>query len=467
MRSRALIVFIIAALSAFAFQKKPAAKPPQQREVKVQKTSLSRDQEIQLGKEAAGDVERTMEVVNNPELEAWLNKIGQRLAATPQANAYPYYFKLVNEDSINAFALPGGPMYVHTGLIKAADSESQVAGVLAHEMSHVALRHGASQMSKAQTWQTILGVATAAAGIAGGGQCSLWCQAAQIGGGIGVNSVLSKFSRDAERDADLNGARMMAAAGYNPLDLAHFFEKLEAQMGAAAKPKGLESFLSSHPAPGRRVEYVSEDITFYPQKSYTADTGIFPRAKNLAASVPPPKLKPAALLQSSGGKARTNLPQGFKDFQTKGFAIGYPGNWQAGQGQQGGSVFIVPQGGVVQQQNGGVELIAGAMIDYYQPQSGAVALDKTTKEFLGVLQKGDQNMTFESTQSVQIGGKPALVTKLRTRTSYQQDPDQVVYLYTVAREIGLWNLVLASPPSTLQQAEPLFQQITQTVAFPD
>src|SRR6476469_6014744 len=122
-------------------------------EVKVQKTSLTRDQEIQLGKEAAAQVEREMEVVKNPEVEGWLNQIGQKLAKTPEANAYPYYFKLVNDESINAFALPGGPMYVHTGLITAAANESQVAGVLAHEMSHVALRHGAAQMSKAQTWQ--------------------------------------------------------------------------------------------------------------------------------------------------------------------------------------------------------------------------------------------------------------------------------------------------------------------------
>ena len=464
MARTALLIFIAAALSSAAFAQK---KPAQPREVKIQKTSLSRDQEIQLGKEAASEVERTMEVVKNADVEAWLNRIGQRLATTPQANAYPYYFKLVNEDSINAFALPGGPMYVHTGLIKAADNEGQVAGVLAHEMSHVALRHGASQMSKAQTWQTILGVATAAAGIAGGGQCSLWCQAAQIGGGIGVNSVLSKFSRDAERDADLNGSRMMAAAGYNPLEMARFFEKLEAQMGAAAKPSGLESFMASHPSPGKRIEYVSDDITFYPKREYAADTGTFPRTKTLVASIPPPKLKPGALLQPSGNKSRSNLPQGFKDLQTKGFAIGYPGNWQAGQSQQGGSIYIVPQGGAKQSQNGGLELILGGMVDYYQPKSAGSDLKSATTELLQMLQQGDKNIRIEKTQSIQLGGKAAMITTLRTRTSYQQDPEQVVYLYTVARDAGLWNLALAAPPSNLQQAETIFQQMAQTVVFPD
>jgi predicted Zn-dependent protease len=461
---RLLIVLLLLPLVAFPQKNN---KEPQQRQVKIQKTSLSRDQEIQLGKEAAAQVEREMEVVKNADLEAWLNRIGQRLAKTPQANAYPYYFKLVNEDSINAFALPGGPMYVHTGLIKAAENEGQVAGVLAHEMSHVALRHGASQMSRAQMWQTIFGVATAAVGIAGGGQCGLWCQAAQIGGGIGVNSVLSKFSRDMERDADLNGARMMAAAGYNPIELARFFEKLEAQLGTEGSPKGLAAWFSSHPSPGRRVEYVSEDIRFYPRANYNAETGQFARAKTLAASIPPPKLKPAAAMQPVNAQPRQNLPQGFKDLQTKGFAIAYPSNWQAGQAQQGGSLFIIPQGGAAKTQNGGVELILGAMIDYYQPKSGPVDLQKTTDELLQGLKQSDSSMRLESTQHTQLGGKPALVTKLTTRTSYQQDPEQVVYLYTVARESGLWNLALGAPPSQLSQVERIFQEMSRTVAFPD
>src|SRR5947209_9973849 len=174
----------------------PQKKPARQQEVKIQKTSLTRDQELQLGKEAAAQVEREMEVVKSPEVESWLNQIGQRLAKTPQANAYPYYFKLVNEDSINAFALPGGPMYVHTGLLKAADTEDEVAGVLAHEMSHVPLRHGAAQMGKQQTWGTGLGVAGAAVGMVttdSSGACGMLCQLGQAGVGMGGNSLLMKF----------------------------------------------------------------------------------------------------------------------------------------------------------------------------------------------------------------------------------------------------------------------------------
>ena len=449
-------------------------KSARQAEVKIQKTSLTRDQEIQLGKEAASQVEREMEVVHNAEVEAWLNRIGQGLAKTPQANAYPYYFKLVNEDSINAFALPGGSMYVHTGLLKAADSEGEVAGVLAHEMSHVALRHGAAQLGKQQTWGTLFGVLGTAVGVATGGangECGMLCRAGQLGAGIGGASVLTRFSRGYERDADLNGARMMAAAGYNPMDLPRFFEKLQSKLGSAGEPKGLSLWLSDHPATGSRIQYVADDIKFYPQRDYTAETGQFARVKQWVARIPPPKPKPAFLvLAKKDGTPRSNLPEGFKDYQANGFAVAYPATWQAGQAKAGGSLYIIPQGGAAQSRDGNVELIAGAMIDYYIPKAGtgaAVDLEAATREFLDGLRQGDSNLRYFTPEHTQIGGRPATVTKLTTRTSSQSDPDQAARLYTVARESGLWYIVAATPPSRQADFEPILQQIVRSVQFPD
>jgi hypothetical protein len=356
-------------------------------------------------------------------------------------------------------------MFVHTGLIKAADNEGQVAGVLAHEMSHVALRHGVSQMGRSQTWQTILGVAGAAAGMAGGSTGALVGAAANTGGSLAVGGLLSKYSRDAERDADLNGARMLAAAGYNPLEMARFFEKLEAEMGSAARPKGLESWFASHPAPGRRVESVSDDIRFYPAREYGADTGQFGRIKRLVASIPPPKMKPAAALQPVQAQPREGLPQGFSDLRTKDFAVGYPGGWRAGQAPSGGSLYIVPQGGVAKNQQGGIELIAGAMIDYFAPAGGSQEVAAATKALLESLQKGDSNMRIAKSEPFSVGGKAGILTQLTTRTSYSQDPEQVVHLYSVVRPAGLWTLALACPRSRLAEGEPILRQIVQTVAF--
>ena len=464
-----MLRYLGAILLAFSIGVAAAAdKQPKQREVKVQNSSVTRDQEIQMGKQAAAEVGREMEIIKNPEVEGWLNNIGQKLAKTPQANAYPYYFQLVNDDSINAFALPGGPMFVHTGLIKAADNEAQVAGVLGHEMSHVALRHGVSQMGRANTWQTILGVGEAAAGMAGGGwKGTLIQQAANIGGSVGAMSMLSRYSRGAERDADLNGARMIAAVGYNPIELARFFDKLEAVTGADGQPKGLDAWFSSHPNSGKRVQYVSEDIQFYPQKSYTTSTGQFEHIKKVVASIPPPKMRPAMALQPVKAEPRQGLPQGFGDLHMKDLAVAYPSDWKCGQAQQGGGVYIVPEGGAAQSQNGGLELILGGLIDYYPLPGDSSDLKTATSAMLKSLQQGDQHLKIEKTESVTVGGKQALLTRLKTRTSYQQDPDQEVELYTVVRPAGLWTFALAAPASRFGKAEPIFRQMIQTVKFAD
>lgn len=448
-------------------------RPVKQADVKVQKTSLSRDQEMQLGKDAAIQVEREMEVIHNAEIEHWLNQIGQNLAKTPQANAYPYYFKLVNDDSINAFALPGGPMYVHTGLLKAADSEGEIAGVLAHEMSHVALRHGAAQVTKQQTFGSLFEVLGAAAGTLTSnqnGQCGMLCQLTQVGTSLGQNSVLMKFSRGYEHDADLNGARMMSSAGYDPIELPQFFEKLEAKHGTASEPRGLSLWMASHPATGSRIQYVSDDIKFYPKRNYQSRMGNLPRVKKLIAAIPPPRPQPGKLiLAKQGATTRTSLPTGFKDYQANGFAIAYPAVWKIGQPQPASSLYMIPDGGTIQSKNGGIELLSGAMIDYYVPQAGAssVNLEASTKEFLESLQMGDVNLRADKPERVEVGGKTALMTKLITKTSLQQEPDQVVYLYTVARDAGLWYLVLAAQPSKLGEFGPVFNQMIGTVQFPN
>ncbi len=464
MKRAQITILFISLITMWTITAQGAEKAPKQQQVNVQKTSLTREQEAMLGNQAAAQVEREMEVLQNPEVEAWLNQIGQQLAKTPQANAYPYHFKLVNEESINAFALPGGPMFVHTGLIRAADNEGEVAGVLAHEMSHVALRHGAAQMSKQQTWGSIFGVLQTAAGAL---NCGMMCQAAQAGAGLGGNSLLMKFSRGYERDADLNGARMMASAGYNPIGLPNFFEKLKAQTGTATEPKGLQLWLSSHPATGNRIEYVSDDIKFYAKKDYSNNTGNFARVKQIVTAIPPPKLKPPALLSVVQGTPRQGLPLGFKDYAAKGFSVAYPGTWQAGQAQEGGSVYLAPQGGAAQGQNNGVELITGAMIDYYVPASGASAtnLDRTTNEFIESLKKGDTSLRAERSNPGTLGGKPSLNTLITTKTS--TGVAQTVFLSTVARQAGLWYMVMAAPTDQEAALSPGFQQMMGTVLFPN
>jgi hypothetical protein len=322
-------------------------------------------------------------------------------------------------------------------------------------------------MGRSNTWQTVLGVAGAASGVVGGGVGELIGTAVNTGGGFGVASLLSKFSRGSERDADLNGARMVAEVGYNPIEVARFFEKLEAQTGEAGRPKGLESWLSSHPNPGKRVQYVSEDIQFYPKKGYDAGTGQFEHIRKVVSSLPPPKLKPGAALRPVEAQPRKGLPEGFADLQLRDFAVAYPGSWKPGQGQQGGGLYIVPEGGAKQSEKGGVELLLGALVDYSPSPGDKRNLKAETTAFLEAVQKGDRDLKIEKTESVTVGGKEALLTRLKTRTSYTQDPEQVVQLYTVVRSPGLWMFALAAPTSFLGKAEPIFQQMIQTIKFAD
>ena len=252
-------------------------------------------QDIQLGKETSAEIEKQVSVVKDKKLTAYVAKIGQRLAAVAQGEKYPYSFKIVADPSINAFALPGGPIYVHTGLITAADNEAQLAGVLAHEEAHVALRHSTNRATKAQIFQIPLVLAGGMLEKKGGILAAL----SQIGIGFGVNSIFMKYSRNAEKQADIVGARMMAEVGYDAVEMAAFFQKLE-ETGGARGPQ----FFSDHPNPGNRVRYISEEVELLPKRSYTkGSAGLFRAMKARAAKIKaPPKKKADAESLSGAGK---------------------------------------------------------------------------------------------------------------------------------------------------------------------
>src|SRR5215510_5682289 len=246
---------------------------------------FSKDQDVQLGKESADQVRKQMTVINDPVLTAYVNRVGKRLANAQEArdSGYPFTFEVVADPTINAFALPGGPMFINTGLLKAVDNEAQLAGVMGHEMSHVILRHGTNQASKSRLIElpAVLG-----SQVAGG---SLIGQLTQLGIGLGANSVLLKFSRSAESQADLMGSHLMAESGYNPMEMARFFDKLNAEGGQRAP-----QFMSDHPNPENREKAIQEEIQKLPQKNYGYQTGQFQRMKQVVAGIREPKPKQAA-----------------------------------------------------------------------------------------------------------------------------------------------------------------------------
>ena len=207
---------------------------------------FSVEQDVEIGRQSAVEAERQLPLLRNGNVDRYLNKIISKLAAQAPGARYPYAIKAVNATDINAFSLPGGPMYVNRGLFEAARSEAELAGVLAHEMSHVALRHATHQASKAYLGQAGLGILGGLLGKNGNNTA----QIVNAVGGLGLNAVFLKFSRDAEYQADQLGAEIMAGAGYNPVAMASLFELLRSEQGR--DPGKLERFFSSHPPPADR-----------------------------------------------------------------------------------------------------------------------------------------------------------------------------------------------------------------------
>ena len=252
---------------------------------------FSKQQDVQLGEESAAQVRKQMTVINDPALTEYVNHVGKRLVASQEAteSGFPFSFEVVADPSINAFALPGGHMFINTGLLRAVDNEAQLAGVMGHEMSHVILRHGTNQASKANLIEL---PAALAAQMAGKG--SMMGQLAQLGIGLGASSVLLKFSRSAEGQADLMGSHLMAEAGYDPMEMAHFFNKLSS--GPGAPGKGMmgkaAQFMSDHPNPDNRERAIEQEARLLPQQSYDYESGEFRRMKGVVAKLHEPPSKP-------------------------------------------------------------------------------------------------------------------------------------------------------------------------------
>lgn len=213
---------------------------------------VSVNQEVQIGRQAQQQVRRQVPPVSDATVNRYVDGIGARLVRHASGPRYPYSFDVANFREINAFALPGGPVWVHRGAIAAAQNESQLAGVLAHEVAHIAQRHAASQMSKGIIANGLLGVLGALVGNDRGGQI------AQIAGGLAAQGYMLKFSRDDEREADEVGAQIMKRAGWSPNGMVEFMQILRAKQGR--DPGSVQTFLSSHPAPGERVTRLQSTV---------------------------------------------------------------------------------------------------------------------------------------------------------------------------------------------------------------
>jgi predicted Zn-dependent protease len=203
-------------------------------------------EEQRLGEELRREVQRQLVFVNDPVVKDYVQQIGQQIVAAAGPQPFPYTFYVVEDEELNAFAMPAGYVYIHTGILLKARNVSELAGVIGHEVGHVALRHIAENYNKQRSAGLLQSALVVAGGLLGG---QGGAAAANLLGGVGALAVINSFTREAEREADTFAVEVLPRAGYDPIGLVTFFETLRRE-GGARPPE----FLSSHPAPEDRME---------------------------------------------------------------------------------------------------------------------------------------------------------------------------------------------------------------------
>ena len=253
-----------------------------QTRITAPKNKFTPEQDVKLGREAAAEIRKQYPVVTDAALAGYLERLGKRLVAAAPAElnnpVFEYSFTPVNLKEINAFALPGGPMFVNRGMFEAATGEGEVVGVMAHELSHVLLRHGTANATKAQGFQLGQLAGAIAGAVVGGG----WGQLISEGSQFGLGTAFLKYSREYQKQADLLGAQIMARAGYDPRDLGRMFETIQKESRG-----GGPQWLSSHPDPGNRSAYIAKEAAMLQISPREAHAAEFKQARGLFAALPP------------------------------------------------------------------------------------------------------------------------------------------------------------------------------------
>src|SRR5688572_9246590 len=384
---------LIASLTVFAIFAMPIAAVAQT-QIKLHSNKYKIADDVKVGRQAAQEVERQFPILNEREATDYVSRVGERLASSiPQQFQHPgfdYFFKIVNARDINAFALPGGPMYVNRGMIEAARTEGEMAGVMAHEISHVALRHGTAQASKAQKYGTAAGILGILGQVIGGPAGA----AAQIAGqGVGVYFL--KFSREYETEADILGAQIMARAGYDPMDLANMFRTIQEQGGGSSG-----GFLSSHPSPSNRYARIQQEARILRIENPIRNSADFSRIQaRLRSGGRAPSMEEIARggqrypTGENTGNYPNNPPRGRVEYPSTRYQtyselggilrVNVPGNWR----QLGGnnSIWYAPEGGYGQYQN---QEIFTHGVNFGVAQTQSRNLQQSTQEFLNSLEIG-------------------------------------------------------------------------------
>ncbi|MBV9342073.1 MAG: M48 family metalloprotease [Acidobacteria bacterium] len=441
--------------------------------------SMSREDQERLGLKAMGEVYKQMPVLpDSSPITQYVQQLGRKLVTQiPQQYSWPYQFHVIEQKEINAFALPGGPIFVNIGTITAAQDEAQLAGVMSHEMSHVYMQHSAKAATS--TKRTITEVLGAAAGALGG----------RVVGGLGqllAGGLILRYSRTDESQADAVGAIIMYKAGYDPIELANFFETLSKQGGNPPQ------FLSDHPNPGNRTAAIDKEVKKWPAKSFSHDSESFQMARRQAVTIKAYGAQEIADGAKRGIWARQNMQAGavpasvqqdvtstaeeptlenvsleeirpsnqFTELHQDGFSISYPANWSTASGQN--SLTIAPRAGVSR------NAVAYGVIVSAAQDPAAGSLDQVAQDLIQNLEQLNPGLHQNGPiRSIDVNGTSGRSIGLLSNSPIQQNGKPLPerdWLVLVPGSGGTFlDLILIAPERDFSALEPTYRKMIDSL----
>jgi Zn-dependent protease with chaperone function len=463
MSTQRYVRFLASALVALALTTPAAAQTP----ITPDRNKYSPADDVKLGRQAADQVRKELPMLNDDRVDNYVEDVGRRLADAIPANLrhpeFRYTFDVVNQKEINAFALPGGPMFLNRGMIESAQNEAQMAGVMAHELSHVALRHGTAQATKGEKFQIGAVAGQILGAIVGGTAGSVISQGSQFG----LGAYFLKYSREYERQADLLGAQIMARAGYDPREMANMFKIIERQGG-----RGGPEWLSDHPNPGNRYEAINHEASMLRVDNPIRNTDEFISVQSRLRG------KPAAYTaeQIARGQARNGsvgtsgrivqVAAPSNQYRTYNagnlLRVSVPVNWRPASGNN--TVMYAPDGAIFQD-NGQVTYTHGVEVGV-APGSGN--LQRDTEGLVQAFARSNPQLRRQGGyRRDNVGGRNGLTASLSNVSDVTGRPEYVSVSTAQLRDGSMLYVIGVAPEDEARTYDAAFRRVRQDVEIDD
>jgi hypothetical protein len=438
-----------------------------QTKVVAPRNSYSVQDDIKLGQEAASEVKKELPMLNDDRVDDFVEDVGRRLvdAIPPEFrhDGFRYTFDVVNQKDINAFALPGGPMFLNRGMIEAAASEGEMAGVMAHEISHVALRHGTAQATSGQKWAIGSAIGQIAGAILGGGLGQVLSTGSQIGAGLKI----MQYGREYERQADLLGAQILARAGYDPREMANMFRTIEKEGGG-----GGPEWMSSHPNPGNRYNaIINESKSLRVQGN--ANTGQFQSVQARLDGMSPAFTAEqiakgqakSRTVGTAGRSVRVDPPSNsYRTHQPGDFLrISVPANWDVVSNDRG--VTYAPDGAFFRGDGGATAFTHGVQVGT-APGSGN--LQRDTQQLLNGFARSNPELRQQSgLQRDTVGGRNGYTTILTNTSEVTGQRERIALSTAQLRDGSVLYVVGVAPENEAGTYNSTFQRVRRSLQIAD